>query len=84
MVEHHSESAAVVSELLGLLHLADDLSFAKHHRIKARGDAESVAGSFFLFESVDMRFEFRERNPFLLAMYESTEARAAAGSSQAV
>ena len=57
MIQHHAEAVAFARNLLGLLHLADDLRFAQDHRVEARGHAERMVRGFLLFEGVDVGLE---------------------------
>ncbi len=45
----------------GLLHLAENLGLAQHHRIEAGGDAEGVIGGFLLRQQIQIGLDVARR-----------------------
>ena len=54
-VEHQAEAAGGLGVPHGLLHLAEDLRLAQHHRIEAARDAKRVGDRLFARQRVDVR-----------------------------
>ena len=56
-VQHEPQRACGFGVADGLLHLAQDLRLAQHHRIEARGDTERVGHRLFARQCVEVRRE---------------------------
>ena len=58
VIQHQAEPAGTAGEPLSLLHLAQDLGLAQHHRIQAAGDAERVPNRARLRQHIGMAPQF--------------------------
>ena len=56
-VQHRAEAARLLRGLVRLLHLAEDLRLAEHHRVEAGGHAEGVAHGRLALELVEVRLD---------------------------
>jgi hypothetical protein len=58
LVQIGAETAGFVGDAHRILHLAEDLRFAQHHRIEAGSDAERMADGIVLRQHVQVRTQF--------------------------
>ena len=58
MIQHQAQPAGVARELLGFLHLSEDLRLSQHHRIESAGDAEGMPHGIHVRQHVRVSMQF--------------------------